>query len=127
MTRRHSMCCIHRFPSVSSFSGRSGFANSLGSGPVAEVDYDLVEWNHANMRAAQDSPLVCRIATCCGDSAPGQLFLKSCQSGRVARISAPRRRALQSDFLLFSIGHFIRVGAAPPDRCWSGGGMKRDL
>jgi broad specificity phosphatase PhoE len=83
-----------------------------GFGAVAEIDYDLVEWDYgefegrrgAEIRAVYPDWQLFRDG-CPGGESPQQV---AARADRVVR----RVRAVHGDVLLFSSGHFIRVLAA---------------
>jgi broad specificity phosphatase PhoE len=83
-----------------------------GFGAVAQMDPDLVEWNYGDYDGLTTAQIL--------QQRPGwQLFRDGCPGGesvaavgtRADRVIA-RLRALESDTLLFSSGHFLRVFAA---------------
>jgi broad specificity phosphatase PhoE len=83
-----------------------------GFGKVAEVDPDLVEWNYGAYEGRKNVDIR-------KERPDWQLFRDGCPDGespaavgaRADRVVA-RLRALGSDVLLFSSGHFLRVLAA---------------
>ena len=83
-----------------------------GFGPRAQVDPDLVEWNYGEYDGLTTDEIRKR--------RPGwQVFRDGCPGGEsVAEVGAradrvvARLRALNSDVLLFSSGHFMRVFTA---------------
>jgi broad specificity phosphatase PhoE len=83
-----------------------------GFGSVAEVDPDLVEWNYGAYEGGKTADIR-------KDRPDWQLFRDGCPGGespadvgnRADRVVA-RLRAFDSDVLLFSSGHFLRVLAA---------------
>jgi probable phosphoglycerate mutase len=83
-----------------------------GFGAVAEIDRDLVEWNYGayeglktvDIRKERPDWQIFRDG-CPGGESPAEI------SARADRVAA-RLRALSSDVLLFSSGHFLRVLAA---------------
>lgn len=87
-----------------------------GFGALAEVDRDLLEWNYGEYEGRRTAEILAE--------RPGwQLFRDGCPGGespsqvgaRADRI-VRRMRAIESDVLLFSSGHFLRVLTA----CWLG-------
>ncbi len=83
-----------------------------GFGPVAQLDPDLVEWDYGKFEGLTKAQIV--------EQAPGwHLFRDGCPGGesvadvglRADRVVA-RLKALNSDALLFSSGHLLRVLAA---------------
>jgi len=83
-----------------------------GFGTVAEVDYDLVEWNYGQYEGRTGAEIR-------AERPDWQLFRDGCPGGESPQQVAARAdrvvtrlRAVQGDVLLFSSGHFIRVLAA---------------
>jgi probable phosphoglycerate mutase len=83
-----------------------------GFGPVAETDRDLVEWNYGDYEGR-------RTAEIRAERPDWELFRDGCPGGESPQQVAARAdrvvsrvRAVGSDVLLFSSGHFIRVLAA---------------
>jgi broad specificity phosphatase PhoE len=83
-----------------------------GFGAIAETDPDLVEWNYGDYEGRTGA----EIRAECPD---WQLFRDGAPGGESPHQAAARAdrvvtrvRAIQSDMLLFSSGHFIRVLAA---------------
>lgn len=83
-----------------------------GFGTIASEDVDLVEWNYGDYEGKTTKEI--------GQQRPGwELFRDGCPGGesveeianRVDRVVA-RLRALESNLLLFSHGHFLSVFAA---------------
>jgi probable phosphoglycerate mutase len=80
-----------------------------GYGEVAEVDNDLVEWNHREFEGLRGSEIRAK-------RPDWQLFRDGCPRGespqqvsaRAGRV-VNRVREVQGNVLLFSSGHFIRV------------------
>jgi probable phosphoglycerate mutase len=83
-----------------------------GFGEVAAIDRDLVEWNYGACEGKKTAEIL-------QERPDWQLFRDGCPGGespveignRADRVVA-RLRALDSDTLLFSSGHFLRVLAA---------------
>lgn len=87
-----------------------------GFSAVAEIDYDLVEWNYGEYEGRRGAEIR-------AERPEWQLFRDGCPGGESPQQVAARAdrvvsrlRAVQGDVLLFSSGHFIRVLAA----CWIG-------
>jgi len=83
-----------------------------GFGEVAEVDRDLVEWDYGEYEGLTTTEIRAK-------RPDWQLFLDGCPGGESPQQAAARAdrvvsrvRAVESDVLLFSSGHFIRVLAA---------------
>jgi broad specificity phosphatase PhoE len=83
-----------------------------GFGSVAEVDRDLLEWNYGDYEGRRTAEILVERPDwqlfrdgCPGGESPTQV---GARADRVVR----RLRAIQSDVLLFSSGHFLRVLAA---------------
>ena len=80
-----------------------------GFGSVAEVDNDLVEWNYGAYEGLRSAEIR-------AERPDWQLFRDGCPGGespadvrsRAEKVLS-RIRAVQSDVLIFSSGHFIRV------------------
>jgi broad specificity phosphatase PhoE len=83
-----------------------------GFGAAAEVDRDLLEWNYGEYEGLRTAEIL-------AERPDWQLFRDGCPGGespqqvgaRADRVVS-RLRAVQSDVLLFSSGHFLRVLAA---------------
>jgi broad specificity phosphatase PhoE len=83
-----------------------------GFGAAAEVDRDLLEWNYGKYEGLRTAEIL-------AERPDWQLFRDGCPGGespqqvgaRADRVVS-RLRAVQSDVLLFSSGHFLRVLAA---------------
>ncbi|HEY6341134.1 MAG TPA: histidine phosphatase family protein [Bryobacteraceae bacterium] len=83
-----------------------------GFGPVAEIDFDLVEWNYGEYEGLRGSEIRAK-------RFDWQLFRDGCPGGespqqvcaRADRVVS-RVRAVCGNVLLFTSGHFIRVLAA---------------
>jgi broad specificity phosphatase PhoE len=83
-----------------------------GFGVAAEVDRDLLEWNYGKYEGLRTAEIL-------AERPDWQLFRDGCPGGespqqvgaRADRV-VNRLRAVQSDVLLFSSGHFLRVLAA---------------
>lgn len=80
-----------------------------GFGELAEVDRDLVEWNYGRYEGHTGAEIP-------AERPDWQLFRDGCPGGESTRQVAARAdrvasrvRALESDVLLFSSGHFIRI------------------
>jgi probable phosphoglycerate mutase len=83
-----------------------------GFGAVAEVDRDLVEWDYGQYEGRRTAEIL-------AERPDWQLFRDGCPGGETPQqVSAradrvvSRVRALDTNVLLFSSGHFIRVLAA---------------
>ena len=83
-----------------------------GFGAVAEVDRDLLEWNYGQYEGR-------RTAEIHAERPEWDLFRDGCPGGESPDLVAARAdcvlrrvRALRTDVLLFSSGHFLRVLAA---------------
>jgi probable phosphoglycerate mutase len=83
-----------------------------GFGRVAEVDYDLVEWNYGQYEGRTGAEIRAQ-------RPDWQLFRDGCPGGESPQQVADRAdrvvdrvRTVKRDVLLFSSGHFIRVLAA---------------
>ncbi len=83
-----------------------------GFGDVAEVDRDLVEWDYGQYEGLTSAQIHTR-------RPDWQLFRDGCpggespeQVGARADAVAARARAIESDVLIFSSGHILRVFAA---------------
>ena len=83
-----------------------------GSGTVAEVDRDLVEWNYGDYEGLRTAEIHAK-------RPDWQLFRDGCPNGespedvgaRADRV-VNRVRAIKGNVLIFSSGHFLRVFAA---------------
>jgi probable phosphoglycerate mutase len=80
-----------------------------GFGRVAEVDYDLVEWNYGQYEGRTGAEIRAQ-------RPDWHLFRDGCPGGESPQQVADRAdhvvdrvRAVQGDVLLFSSGHFIRI------------------
>ncbi|MFL6305558.1 MAG: histidine phosphatase family protein [Candidatus Sulfotelmatobacter sp.] len=80
-----------------------------GFGSVAEVDYDLVEWNYGQYEGRTGAEIRAQ-------RPDWHLFRDGCPGGESPQQVADRAdhvvdrvRAVQGDVLLFSSGHFIRI------------------
>ena len=83
-----------------------------GFGAVAEIDFDLVEWNYGDYEGRRGAEIR-------AERSDWQLFRDGCPGGESPRQVAARAdrvvsrvRTVQGDVLLFSSGHFIRVLAS---------------
>jgi len=83
-----------------------------GFGAVAEIDPDLVEWNHGNYEGRRTTEIR-------AERPDWQLFRDGCPGGESPQQVATRAdralrrvRSINADVLLFSSGHFIRVLAS---------------
>ena len=83
-----------------------------GFGAIAEVDRDLLEWNYGQYEGL-------RTAEIHAERPEWQLFRDGCPEGESPDLVAARAdcvrsrvRALRTNVLLFSSGHFLRVFAA---------------
>ena len=80
-----------------------------GFGSVAEVDRDLLEWNYGQYEGRRTAEIL-------AERPEWQLFRDGCPGGESPDLVAARAdcvlsrvRALRTDVLLFSSGHFLRV------------------
>jgi broad specificity phosphatase PhoE len=83
-----------------------------GFGPVAEIDFDLVEWNYGEYEGLRGSEIRAKRPDwqlfrdgCPGGESPQQVYAR-------AGFVVSRVRAVCGNVLLFTSGHFIRVLAA---------------